>query len=105
METRPKCFTLSCRQDFWSAARTRPTLDTLQNVTLISASEMNGDTMVDFKRPAYTDDPQDVSIMVRTRNVCFLMLVNIILIANVKIDHFDCIWLKKCSAARQTQIV
>lgn len=57
---------MSCRQDYWSAARGLPTLDTLQNVALISASEMNGNTMVEFKRPAYTDDPQDVSIMSNT---------------------------------------
>ena len=63
-----KCFTLSCRQDFWSTGTRRPALDTMQNVTLITASEMNGYTMVDFKRLANSADPQDVAIMVRTRN-------------------------------------
>lgn len=63
-----KCFTLSCRQDYWSSGRGRPAVDELKNVTLMNATEMDGYTMVDFKRPANTGDPKDVLIMVRTRN-------------------------------------
>jgi len=38
-------------------------------VTLMDASQMNGYTMVEFKRPANSSDTdQDVAITVRTRN-------------------------------------
>lgn len=49
--------------DYWSSGQSRPTVDVLKNVTLINATEMDGYTMVDFKRPANTGDPMDVSIM------------------------------------------
>ncbi|XP_029188500.2 DBH-like monooxygenase protein 2 homolog [Acropora millepora] len=50
-------------EDYWSSGLGRPAVDELQNVTLMNATEMNGYTMVDFKRPANTGDPQDVLIM------------------------------------------
>lgn len=49
--------------DFWSTSKTQPTLDTMQDVTLMAASQMNGYTMVEFKRPANSSDTdQDVAI-------------------------------------------
>lgn len=53
-------------EDYWSSGLGKPAVDELKNVTLINASETNGNTMVDFKRPAYSDNPQDVSIMSNT---------------------------------------
>lgn len=60
----PECSNLSCRQDYWSAGRGRPTVDTEQNLTLIDANETNGYTMVDFMRPADTMQKDDLAIMV-----------------------------------------
>ncbi|XP_015776337.1 PREDICTED: DBH-like monooxygenase protein 1 homolog [Acropora digitifera] len=49
--------------DYWSTGTVKPAVDELNNVTLMNATEMDGYTMVDFKRPANTGDPKDVSIM------------------------------------------
>lgn len=50
-------------EDYWSSGLGKPAVDELKNVTLMNATEMDGYTMVDFKRPANTGDPKDVSIM------------------------------------------
>lgn len=49
--------------DYWSSGTSKPAVDEVKNVILMNATEMDGYTMVDFKRPANTGDSKDVAIM------------------------------------------
>ena len=61
---------MSFGQDYWSASLGTPQKDAQQDLTIRSVNQTGGYTMVDFKRPASTNDMKDVQFTVRSRDTC-----------------------------------
>ena len=61
------CNSLICPQDLWSTSFSNPPSDMSQDYELITASESDGRTVVEFSRDAVTgDNDTDVQFMVRS---------------------------------------
>ena len=63
-------FSLSFGQDYWSAGLRTPEKDGQNDLTIQSVNQTGGYTMVDFMRPASTNDMKDVQFTVRSRDTC-----------------------------------
>ncbi|KAK3715071.1 hypothetical protein QZH41_012127 [Actinostola sp. cb2023] len=55
-------------KDYWVNGKTKPTLDTKQDVIPLSASEADGTTTLEYSRKADTQDPNNQDIKIKREN-------------------------------------